>query len=548
MARVALFAGAAMSLNLLIGNAGLISVGQGIFLGLGAYTVAVANIKYGLSFTEGAVLAMLLSVAAGCLVAAIALRARALFFALLTLAIAQVFYVVAARNYDLTGGDDGLVGIAVPDWLDSEAAQYLASVGGTTLVCVLLLLLLASPFGATLRAVRDNPDRVASLGGNPKLYEFSAFVIAGLLATFVGIMAAAVNRSVEPGMISWTTGTELLVMVALGGRSTFLGPIAGAILLEFGRSTVQRYSTPCGSRRRSDRDRLRDLPPGGPRRSTEGRRCAAGTTIRSRSRAGTGGRGEGCPLSDSQTIPALEATGLKKSFGSFAAVRDASVIVRPGEIVAIIGPNGAGKTTFFDLLTGRKAPDAGRVKLFGHEVTRLPPWRRVRLGLGRSFQVSSVFGSLSALENVQIGIALARRRAWHLTGLASHRYRKDAEALLEQVGLADRMSRAASELSHGDQRSLELAVALSSDPKILLLDEPTAGMGVAETEECLNRISTITRQGQIPVLFVEHDMSVVFSFATRVVVLAAGEVLMSGSPAEVRGDERVREVYFGEEL
>lgn len=242
LARVALFAGAAMALNLLIGNAGLISTAQGMFLGLGAYTVAIANVKYDLSFGQGAWLAIPISILVACVVGIIALRARSLFFALLTLAIAQVFYVFAARNYDLTGGDDGLVGIMVPLWLESDVAQYLLVVGSTTAVCLGLLVLLASPFGATLRAVRDNSDRVASLGGNPKLYEFTAFVITGVIGALLGIVAAAMNRSVEPNMISWTTGTELLVMVALGGRSTFFGPIAGAILLELARSNIQRYS------------------------------------------------------------------------------------------------------------------------------------------------------------------------------------------------------------------------------------------------------------------------------------------------------------------
>ncbi|MDR5825598.1 ABC transporter ATP-binding protein [Caballeronia sp. LZ043] len=246
--------------------------------------------------------------------------------------------------------------------------------------------------------------------------------------------------------------------------------------------------------------------------------------------------------------PVLSADSLTKSFSTFTAVRGASIDIHSGEVVAIIGPNGAGKTTFFDLLTGRKIPDSGTVRIFGKDVTRMPPWRRVRLGLARSFQVSSVFGTLSALENVQLGIALAKRQAWHPFGLAVRRHRDHAAALLEEVGLADRLHLPAGKLSHGDQRSLELAVALSSNPRILLLDEPTAGMGVAESAECLEHISAITRKNDIPILFVEHDMSIVFSFATRIVVLAAGEVIMNGSPAEVRANERVREVYFGENL
>jgi branched-chain amino acid transport system ATP-binding protein len=225
-----------------------------------------------------------------------------------------------------------------------------------------------------------------------------------------------------------------------------------------------------------------------------------------------------------------------------------SLAVYPGEAVAIIGPNGAGKTTVFDLLTGRKQPDQGRVTLFGQDVTREPPWQRVRRGLGRSFQVSSVFPSMTAFENVQIGILLARRQAMRLFGRASHAYRNDTEALLEQVGLADRMHRLAGELSYGDQRALELAVTLSSRPRMLLLDEPTAGMGVAETDECLRRVREIAAAENIPVLFVEHDMHVVFSFASRVIVLVAGQVLVDGTPDAVRSDSRVREAYFGESL
>ena len=246
--------------------------------------------------------------------------------------------------------------------------------------------------------------------------------------------------------------------------------------------------------------------------------------------------------------PALEAVGLSKSFGPYRAVHNASVTLGADEVVAVIGPNGAGKTTLFDLLTGRKTADSGSIRIFGQDATSLPPWRRVRLGLSRSFQVSSVFPTFTAAENIQIGILLARRKAWNFWGFASHIYRREAEILLEQVGLQDRRDELAGQLSHGDQRSLELGVTLSSRPRVLLLDEPTAGMGIAETEECLARIGAIARAERLPVLFVEHDMKVVFSFATRIVVLAAGEVLTSGSPDQIRADERVKEVYFGDSL
>lgn len=240
--RIVMLAGAAMSLNLLIGNAGLVSMGHGLFLGLGAYVVAVANVKHDVPLIWCVVGAVIASIIVAALAGIIALRARALFFALLTLALGQVAFVFVARNYTLTGGDDGLVGVTVPAWLDGDISQHLLAVAVTTAVCALLLVILSSPFGAVLRALRDNSERVASLGGNPKLYEFVAFLIAGVLGAIMGVVAAITDQAVEPTLISWTTGATLLVMVALGGRFTFLGPIAGVVILELTRSYVQTYS------------------------------------------------------------------------------------------------------------------------------------------------------------------------------------------------------------------------------------------------------------------------------------------------------------------
>jgi branched-chain amino acid transport system ATP-binding protein len=244
----------------------------------------------------------------------------------------------------------------------------------------------------------------------------------------------------------------------------------------------------------------------------------------------------------------LQAANLSKGFGDFTAVDDVSFSVGAGEVVAIIGPNGAGKSTLFDLLTGRKRPDQGVVSLFGEPVSRLPPWRRVKKGLGRSFQVSSVFRTYTARQNVQVGLMMARGKAWDMFRRAKDTLADESTELLERVGLADKSDVPAGELGHGAQRSLELAVALSTSPRILLLDEPTAGMGREESRECLAQIREIARREQIPIVFVEHDMDVVFSFATRVLVLVVGRLLIDGTPDGVRADERVKEAYFGEEL
>jgi branched-chain amino acid transport system ATP-binding protein len=244
----------------------------------------------------------------------------------------------------------------------------------------------------------------------------------------------------------------------------------------------------------------------------------------------------------------LEASNLTKSFGGFTAVSGVSFGVRGDDSLAIIGPNGAGKSTLFDLLTGRKTPDTGEVHLFGEAVTTLPPWRRVKRGLGRSFQVSSVFPNYSAQQNVQVGLMMARDRAWDMWHRASVSLKDEAVELLERVGLSHKRHVPAGELGHGDQRSLELAVALSTNPKILLLDEPTAGMGREESIACLAQIRKIADRERIPIVFVEHDMNVVFSFATRVIVLVAGKLLVDDTPQAVRSDARVKEAYFGEEL
>ncbi|WP_454805615.1 branched-chain amino acid ABC transporter permease [Paraburkholderia fungorum] len=241
--RVVIFAGAAMSLNLLVGATGLLSLGHGLFVGLGAYVVAISTIRYGISYWAGAALALAISVPVSLLTALISLRARHLFFGLLTLAIGQIAFVFVVSNYNLTGGDDGLVGVTVPAWLGSSAAQYRFAVVVAIAACVVLLKLVASPFGALLGAVRDNADRVASLGGNPKRYEVAAFVIAGALGSIFGVVLAGVEGSVDPHLFSWVTSAMLLMMIALGGRSTFLGPVLGTLVLEIPRSYVQAHSS-----------------------------------------------------------------------------------------------------------------------------------------------------------------------------------------------------------------------------------------------------------------------------------------------------------------
>jgi branched-chain amino acid transport system permease protein len=198
--------------------------------------------RFNLGYFSAALLAIALSLPLSLLVALISLRAKHLFFGLLTMAIGQVAFVFVSRNYKLTGGDDGLVGIVVPEWLDNNIAQHYLAVLALFITGIFLLRLLASPLGATFSAVRDNPDRVASLGGNPKLFEITAMMIGGVLAAMFGTILAATEGSVEPNLFSWVTSTMFLMMVALGGRSIFLGPLIGAVILEITRAYIQSKS------------------------------------------------------------------------------------------------------------------------------------------------------------------------------------------------------------------------------------------------------------------------------------------------------------------
>jgi branched-chain amino acid transport system ATP-binding protein len=244
----------------------------------------------------------------------------------------------------------------------------------------------------------------------------------------------------------------------------------------------------------------------------------------------------------------LEARGVRKAFADFTAVAAVDLALPPGGITAVIGPNGAGKTTLINLLTGKLLPDAGEVLLDGADVTRLPPSARVRAGMARTFQVTNIFPQLTAEQNVAVpllakeGRALVALRA--LDGMPDLRER--ARRMLADVGLSDRADRPAAELSHGDRRLLEIALALATAPRLLLLDEPTAGMGSGERDRVLAEIRRLADGGRLTILLVEHDMDVVFGMATRIVVLHQGKVLADGAPQQIREDARVREIYLGQ--
>ena len=244
----------------------------------------------------------------------------------------------------------------------------------------------------------------------------------------------------------------------------------------------------------------------------------------------------------------LSVEGLSKSYGGIHAVRSVSFSLNAGEILALIGPNGAGKSTCFDMLNGQRIPDSGRITLLGQDTTGQAPRAVWRLGVGRTFQITATFPTMTVRENIQVALSSHDRKLFNLTASMPSSALSEADRLLELVGMGGFAKRACGELAYGDLKRLELAVALANEPKLLLMDEPTAGMAPRERIELMRLTAQIAKEKSIGVLFTEHDMDVVFEHADRILVLNRGNLIAEGSPEDVRKNTEVRAIYLGEGL
>lgn len=241
----------------------------------------------------------------------------------------------------------------------------------------------------------------------------------------------------------------------------------------------------------------------------------------------------------------LEVSRLSKSFGGVQAVNDVAFDLAEGQLLAMIGPNGAGKSTCFNLINGQLRPDRGTIRVLGRETTGMQPRHVWALGVGRTFQVTSTFPSMTVLENVQMVLISKQRRLKNMWRKATNLFREEAMGLLELVGVESQWNRPCGILAYGDLKRVELAIALANKPKLLLMDEPTAGMGTKERLKLMELTAQIVRDQSIGVLFTEHDMDVVFAHADRIIVLNYGKLIATGAPHEVRDNEKVRDIYFG---
>lgn len=242
----------------------------------------------------------------------------------------------------------------------------------------------------------------------------------------------------------------------------------------------------------------------------------------------------------------LEVSNLGKRYDKSWVVSEVNVQVDKGEFVALLGPNGAGKSTFFSMITGEKTPSSGKVKYFGKDITNIAPYKRTKLGMARTFQITSIFPGRTVRENIQTSLLVNRGKAYSFFGIAKGMFREEARDIVNLVGLYKEREKLAGSLSHGDKKLLDLGIALASQPKLLLMDEPTQGMASFERYNLIDLVKQIARDQGITVVFTEHDMDVVFKSASRIIVMHQGKVLFNGKPDDARGNPEIKSIYLKE--
>jgi ABC-type branched-subunit amino acid transport system ATPase component/ABC-type branched-subunit amino acid transport system permease subunit len=534
---------------LLVSYTGLVPFGASVFFGCATYAVAfelqrgVANEIVALAF------AVLFSLLLAAVIAFIILRRRGLYFSLLTLAFSQIAFEIAFKWTDVTGGENGIQGLPRPAF-STPWSFHIFTVLTVAIGLALLWRIAHSPFGRSLQALRDNEQRAQSLGYDTFRLKFASFVLMGGFIGYSGGLLALMLRGAYADNLSWQHAGDSLLMAVLGGVHHFLGPLWGAIafiVLEDRLSALTEswwlmfapivilfaLASPEGIQGLVFR--LRGRHDWTLTRAGIPRRPATIAPYQPERAALDPGK------------PILTVSRLDKRFGSLVVAQDISLEVHPYRLHSLIGPNGAGKTTFFNMLTGILAPNAGTIVFDGHDVTRLPMHRRIRLGMARSFQILSVFPNLTTFENVRVAVQARdpRQRGLWRDAHAYDDLNARTWSLLAAVGLEDRAADPCASLSHGQRRLLEIAVSLATDAKLLLLDEPLAGLAEADRQVVGALIRKLADSHAV--LLIEHDIDRVLALSDRITVLHQGRLIADGPPAEVGKNPDVIAAYMGAE-
>jgi branched-chain amino acid transport system ATP-binding protein len=534
---------------LLVSYTGLVPFGASVFFGCASYAVAFELMHGVPNEIVALVFAVVFSLVLAAVIAAIILRRRGLYFSLLTLAFSQIAFEIAFKWTDVTGGENGIQGLPRPMLADPWAFHVFAVV--TVAIGLALLWRIAhSPFGRSLQALRDNEQRAQSLGYDTFRLKFASFVLMGGFIGYSGGLLALMLRGAYADNLSWQHAGDSLLMAVLGGVHHFLGPLWGAIafiMLEDRLSALTEswwlmfapivilfaLGSPEGIQGLAFRLRRRHdwtLTRGG---------------IPARPATITPYQPERTKLDPAK--PILSVKGLNKRFGSLVVASDVNLEVFPYRLHSLIGPNGAGKTTLFNMLTGLLAADDGAILFDGHDITRLPVHRRIRLGLSRSFQILSVFPNLTAFGNVRVAVQAQDTRRWRLwrDAYAYDDLNARTWSLLAAVGLEDRAADPCASLNHGQRRLLEIAITLATEAKLLLLDEPLAGLAEADRRVVGALIRKLAESHAV--LLIEHDIDRVLALSDRITVLHQGRLIADGAPDEVATNPDVVTAYLGAE-
>ena len=553
---VVVFAIACMGLNVLVGYTGLVSFGHGAWFGLGAYAAALSQRYW---FPGQIILPFLFAIffvaAAALLSGALILRRRGVYFSLLTLALTALLFAIGYRWTELTGGESGLGGVTRATVLnldlESDRAYYWAVAAIGMAVCYLLWRFHRSPAGSVLVAIRENEERARFVGYPTNRYKLIGFVLSATVVAIAGTLSVFNHRfaSAEPLAVAFSG--ELVAMVVIGGMRSFLGPALGALFFILFREFLSIWTphwlfyfgllfvgfivfSPTGL-----------VGVAGRIVAPFRKRTIEAAAMAGRRITETAGLPQVYRRSSASAAPVLVARGLVKRFGGIHAVDGIDLTVRDRTLHALIGPNGAGKTTAFNLVSGLFPPDAGTIELEGRSIAGLKPEDITAAGVGRSFQITNLFGGLSAEENLRLAVQArsAKRFALWTSAAAVADVDEETADLVAFLGLSGIEQAEAASLSYGGQRLLDMGLAIATRPRILLLDEPLAGLAAAERTRIAALLTTIA--AEIPVLLVEHDIDRVFQIADHVTVMNEGKVLVDGTVEDARSDAKVREVYIG---
>ena len=535
----------ALTVDVLWGYSGYLTFGQSAFFGLGAYVLAIVFVRSGfgpVQAVEAMVIAVGLAAAGAAFVGWLSFYpgSTPLYASVISLVVPIVMVQLLYSGGAFTGSSSGLVGYESFD-LSVEAWFRLAGLG-VVAISVLAQIGISSDAGRLLSAMRDNEMRCAYLGLNTPRIRIVLLILCAVVAALAGFGYAGFGGIAAPENAGFTFGTQLVIMVALGGRGTLVGALLGALMLEL-TSAYLSGSLPFVWELIVGISFILVIVvlPAGLFGSV---RNMADKFFRSATRKAVTLQTSSPSQARFRDEVAVEVSDLCKNFGSLSVLSNVGFSARRGELVSLVGPNGAGKTTLIRCIADGRERSAGSVRIMGQSIGRLPPHRIVAFGLGRKFQAASVFESLSVADCLRV----AKTKQEHPSFLSSSARLAlpgAARAVVETSGLGDRLNEEARSLSHGLKQALELAMVLALEPEVVLLDEPTAGLTRVERQRFAGILTKLVEVERLCVLIVEHDLDFVREISSRIIVLHQGRIALDGTVAETVDSALVREIYSG---